>query len=404
MIMSRGWRILAFAAVIRLLLLIAVPLEENDSPFTISAFNDERAHYNYITALAKTGEVPIQTHHFYQSHPRGVYDFEYYQPPLSYKLAAVFYNILPEPAKGLRAMRGFNIILGCLTLFTIGRVLMMCNPAWGWAGMGFLAVFASHARFSATVTNDNLLWLLTALTAYFGLRVIKTNEWGDRLGLTLCVSAAIWTKLSGTILLPALLFAMFISYRGRKFILRTAYSVLWAVICLVLAAPVFLTNIQRYGKAFPMETGLGPAYNILTGWSVKKIYLILNYITHSFYFPFENHWIGAVQAGVFLIMGIFTLIILYLALRRIKREWNIYPMEYKNQLTFLGLTLAAAVFGLLYMTARFHQSEARLTFTALPAVLLLLMIGLEELLGRRKWRLALAAVIFPAVPYLLFVI
>lgn len=401
--MSRGWKIILFAGAIRLLFLAATPLEENNNPFTISAFNDERAHMNYIIRLAEDGRVPVQTHSFPQSHPQGIYDFEYYQPPLSYWISSIFYTIFPPVAKNTWAMRAINLILGCLTVLTIGQTLMMLNPAWGWAGMGFLAVFASHARFSATVTNDNLLWLFAALFAYFGIRLLRSGELLDRLRVVLCVAAAVWCKLSGVGLLPALIAVIFMSYRRQQISKRLSLCAAWIVGTIVLIIPLFIENLRRYGEMFPMEIGLGPAYGIFADWSIKRIYLTANYLVHSFYFPFENHWMGAVQAVIFLLLGLLTLVIVYFALKRLSREWRIYSKLYREQLIFLGLILLTAMGGIVFMISRFHQSEARLSFTALTSITLLLMIGLEDFLGRRKWRLAQAAVLLPAIPYLLFV-
>ena len=401
--MNFGWRIIGFAFVLRLLFLIGVPVEETREPHTLSAFNDERAHFNYVLQMAETNTRPIQTHSINESYPFGVYDFEYYQSPLWYKLAGIVYSVLPHPLKDIRAVRFFNILLGLMTILTIGRIMLLFSSLISAASMVFLSILGSNALFNSTVTNDSMLWLTASLVVYYGLSLMNSWNWKNLLGLTLCFSAAIWTKLSGLILLPAVVYTLYLSCPGRNTWSRAVIAAGWSVFSLLLTIPLFVQNHLYYGTIFPMSVGSGPARNILEGLAPKKLYLTVNYLVHSFYFPFENYWLGALQAIIFLVMGIVSLAVIYLGCRHFIVIISKGSDLEKRRIIFLGLTLICVMGGLLLMIFRYNQTEARHALAALPAVTFLLLKGGESVLGRYRGRLAIFAALFPAVPYLLFV-
>jgi len=53
---------------------------------------------------------------------------------------------------------------------------------------------------------------------------------------------------------------------------------------------------------------------------------------------------------------------------------------------------------------RYHQSEPRLTFIALPAIVLIFIAGLEKVSGGNRRANEKLALILPALPYILFLL
>jgi hypothetical protein len=223
-------------------------------------------------------------------------------------------------------------------------------------------------------------------------------------GLSLSFSAAIWCKLSALALFPAILYVIFTAYEVKKFGLRIMLTLSWTMFSMFLIFPLLWQNFQYYGAFLPMSVGSGTPHNIDHIFNLKNIYLNLNFIFHSFYFPFENYWLGAFHLILFILLGIMSLFIFYNALRHYYRTISGFNDWHRKALIFLGLTLLFALIGLVYMIIRYHQAEARLTFLALPAITYLFLSGTDEVLGmyNRYLPKILAALI--ASSYLLFVI
>ena len=402
--MKAGWRIVGFAFVLRFLFLMGVPEYENRNPHSLSAFNDERAHFNYVMAMAKSGKRPIQTHSLQQSYPLGIYDFEYYQSPLFYTLAGRLYSILPEFLHNIYSVRFINIILGLLIILTLGRMMLMFSGVDSISTMVFLSALGSSALFNATVTNDSLLWLFSALSAYFGLSLLSERSLRNLLGLSLSLSFAIWAKMSGLVLLPAAIFAYYSCYSDKKIQLRIGLTLGWTVFVFILTAPLFYQNYQYYHSLIPMSVGSGEPQPLSTAFAPQRVFQTINYLVHSFYFPFENHWMGSAQVVIFLLMGAVSLPIIYFGcrymLKMLKRK---YDWERKAGL-FLGLMLIGGLGGLGLMVIRYNQTEARHAFAALPAICFLMINGIRLSLGAHEKQLPRLALLLPAIPYILFII
>ena len=411
------------AVVLRVMFLIGCPVEQKTEPFTLSAFNDELSHYNYVRFIAEHNYRPIQEHSILESYPLGLNDYEYYQPPLYYTLAGHFLGIIPEKIRGIHAIRALNILFSLLLIPTVGKIMLKIEPAYVFASMIFLTVHPATVFFSSTVTNDVLLWLVCALAIYYGVSLIETKTLKNRVVVCLCAAIGIWTKLSALTLLPALIYLLYITESG-KIISKISKVTGWIIFTLIWTVPLFWRNYVYYDSILPMHVGLGQPDSILSNLAFKKIILALNYIVHSLYFPFENYWIGTLQAILFLLLGIVTIIIIFFALRYYLFFFRKTSLQKKQTLIFLSIILICTVSGLIMMTLRYNQSEARLTFIALPVITLILIKGLDQLILTVKVRFAqkrkfdLTDVIrsssgnqidriillFSAIPYLAFVI
>lgn len=402
--MNSAWKIISFAFVIRLMFLIAVPVEENDQPFTLSAYNDEQAHLKYILHYVENGSRPIQTHSVAESYAQGRHDFEYYQSPLYYRISAWIYEALPDNFRSVYILRFVNLVFGILTILTIGQILLLFSARFSAGGMIFLSVFAPMVLFNVTVTNDVLLWLFSALLIYYSLLFLENPAYRYFAGMILIFSAAMWTKVSALTLLPAILFAL---YKGSKFgKLSSRLGVMGLFIFLtgLLTLPLFLENYLYYGSIIPLSIGSGAPVALAESLNLKSVYLTINYMLHTFYFPFGNYWRGLVHAVVIIIMGLVSLGIIYSGLRSFRKSLKEQVSWRRSARIFLMLTLILAAAGTLWMSFRYHQGEARMAFIALPAIVYFFLDGSEQMLGKRAQQILKFALLFPSLPYLIMLI
>jgi len=398
------WRIIGLAFAIRLLLLVAIPTDTTEEPFTLTPFNDELSHYNYILYMAEYGERPIQIHSIRESYPIGLHDYEYYQPPLYYSLNGYIYSLLPGFLKNMYMIRFVNLIFSLLLILTIGRLILMIEPDLGVPSMLMIMLLASTVFFGASVTNGNLLWLFSAVIAYYGVTLIKAPGLRNRLLLMLFFILAIWTKLSALTLLPAILFVLYSSFRNKKVMERLILSVIWTAVALIWTIPLFWQNYNYYGSLLPLSVGCGEPVNILSQISLKKVVFTANYLLHTFYFPFDNYGIGILQALIILVIGVATVIIIFFGFKNLVYKFRISSVEYRNIIIFMSLTLGFALAGLVLMILRYEQSEARLIFTALPAISFLFTSGIEKIVGAGNYRIEKFILLFFALPYLIFIV
>src|SRR6185369_11701253 len=144
-----------------------------------------------------------------------VNEFEYYQPPLYYMLAAPAYSAAEHafPGRGAYAIRLVSLALGLLTV-----------AAAGWAGSAFdrrmgtlcatlFAVFPTAAYFSAIAGNDSLAWL--AGTAWLGalLHAPEESRFPRQVGLGLLLGLGMLTKSSLLSLMPMVFLKPWLAWR-----------------------------------------------------------------------------------------------------------------------------------------------------------------------------------------------
>lgn len=395
--------ILALAFGLRMMFLVLTPTEESTTPFQLSAFNDEKAHYNYLVKMAEEKVRPRQVHKVDESLPAGIYDFEYYQSPLWYKLAGSCFNLLPAQFKDIHSIRLLNLIISLALIAVIGSIAELYSPGLKIPSMMFGALLASAAFFSACATNDDLFWLTAALTIYYGMSLAVKPTVKNRLGLILSISAGIWTKLSALTLFPAVLYALYTSYDRKPAPAKLALTAVWSALSIALAFPLFRQNYVYYGNIIPMSIGT-EAHNVMHSLNPRNLYLSLNYLLHTFYFPFENYHRGVFQAGLFLIIGLTTLALIFYAVRGFIREFSRGEGSKRKMMVFAGLALICALAGLAYMIIRYHQGEARLAFGVLPVIIIILVSGADQMLGKRSRYLTGLTALFTLLPYIILAV
>jgi hypothetical protein len=400
--MVSAWKIIGFAFVLRLLFIIGMPLEESSEPRVLSAFNDEKAHFKYVLKMSQEGFRPRQSQYYPEDFHKG--EFEYYQPPLWYQIAGGYLSLLPSDWRTVRAVRLINALIGILTILTIGRVMLFFSPQLCLSSMLFTAQLGCKVYFDAVVINDVLLWLFCSLLVFFGTSSLKNKDTSSRWGMILSFSAGVWSKQSALILAPAIFYVIFTGLERESLVIRCFKTIIYIVIGLMLCLPLFWENYLYYGMFVPLSIGSGEPFGIGEGLNLQFLVKSAAYALRSFYFPFTNYWGGASAIIIFLILGSISLIIIY---RGIKHGIDIYRnglLWHRRAVIFMGMILVLAIAGYLMMVFRYHQTEARHTFVALPAITYLFLSGSYALLGKRNYRLAQFIAGMTALPYLLFLL
>ena len=239
---------------------------------------DELNHYDFVRYLIDQHELPVQT--------LGNQS-EYFEPPLYYAISALVIGVVPveaytpqvNPFFGYEAyrfgvdnkalyihsaqeafpyqgtvlaahlLRGFSILLGVLSLIVSFQALrdVFKRPAMA---LGAVAVIAFNPQFvlvSSSISNDNLIILLSVLLTWLAIRIAQSGMTARRtLIMAVVAAAAILTKLSAAVLILVLLVAMLIARTPwRKWISTLAIV---GGVGSILAGWWFLRNIGLYGE------------------------------------------------------------------------------------------------------------------------------------------------------------
>lgn len=217
---------------------------------------DENAHYAYVAKLAETGSLPrpvspepalpprqqdlmaamlafgivgrsqnpapleniqetgierVEAQHLSATAPGDALSATN-NPPLYYLLEAALYKLTPSEGvlDKLAVMRCLSALMGALTVLVVFLFLMELLPAtpWAWTAGALMVAFEPlFAQISGGVNNDNLLYLMSALTLLGlarcfrrGLNVRNGGLLGGALGLGIVSKLTILGFVPGVIL------------------------------------------------------------------------------------------------------------------------------------------------------------------------------------------------------------
>lgn len=374
--------ILGLALLIRVAFLFATPFTDRESRFGILGFNDERAHLNYVRFVAEERALPVQTRSVLDPDAFVHNDFEYYQPPLYYLLAAPLHAAFEAafPGHGDYGARFLSVILGVLTMAAAYRAGSTFGHRTGLLSASLLACFPTHAYFSALATNDSLAWLIGALLI---ARLLGPSRYGrgipESIQLAFLLALGLLTKSTLITLAPLLLVKPLLTAHSRSEaapIFPALAALLWAF---ALASPYYARNLIHYGSFLGMESGHGAPDGLMHDFTLPNAYLGLGFTVMTFW----NHInlpLGFQLTG----MKIFTFALTALSAGILFEGWrrNLrrgMPLNPDHAVLVAACALAAAGYGTYNL--RFLESDARLMFQSLAALAVLFALALEGVWG-----------------------
>ncbi|MBI5567801.1 MAG: DUF2142 domain-containing protein, partial [Chloroflexi bacterium] len=382
---------------------------------------DESNHFFVIQYIRETGRLPVL-----EAGAETLHVQEGGQPPLYYLSAALLTawidtsaardSLRPNPfvnignpgrpnnknhyihtaaedfpyqgtALAVHVVRWLSIGLGLITVVATAATARRLFPDRRSVALLAAALVAFNPQFiylSASVNNDNALIALAACSLYLLARLWRGDR-SRRIVLTLgaVIGLAVLAKLGGLILL-----AFAIAVIGYLAVTRRAWRWSWqAVVTLMIPVVIvagwwFARNIQLYGDL----TGTRLMVNLLggerTNITVAEIISELPSLWFSAWgvfgwFNFQlPDWAFAIYTA--LVAG--ALVGGGLALRQQRR----YARRQIEPIAALAIWTSLAFAGVLYWETFVPAFQARLVFSALPAMAILLALGLIRLLDRVK--------------------
>jgi hypothetical protein len=395
---------------------------------------DEVSHHSYVRYVAEYGGLPPAI--------EGTTVFgETFQPPLYYTLAAPLTAWLPRgpesnlgfaipvennpdwelgnPARarvllqpaaarwpwrgealGWHLARGLSILFGLVTLIATYKLARLVFPGEPWTALlaaAFVAFLPTFTALSATITNDILATMLSALLLWQLARLTVAAparaNWRGWVFAGLLGGLGVWTKASGWVFVPIVLLAALVGRRtkdeGRKtedggrwtFSRLLAAGGAW----LVVALPLFWMNLQRSGDVL----GRGLQARVTEqreSFSLQEALQLLPGLYRSWWAGFG----GAVHLNfpgwLNLVLGLLLLVAVVGLLRRHLRRASA-PDATRRLLPLLAAhTVLVFVAWFLWTGLVMGADQGRLLYPALPATAVLLAGGWVGVAPQRTWR------------------
>ena len=166
---------------------------------------DTEAHYDYIRFVQDQKALPLPTQ-----------GYEMFQPPLYYALSAGLLSLcrisIRDPS-ALTVLRALTILFGIAHFVLVFLCLRLCLPRRIGAqlvGLTLAAFLPMQLYLSHYLTNETLAAASISAAVYFALRILRKDRAGlwEYACLGLCMGAAMLTKATGLLLLPAVVAAL----------------------------------------------------------------------------------------------------------------------------------------------------------------------------------------------------
>jgi 4-amino-4-deoxy-L-arabinose transferase-like glycosyltransferase len=328
---------------------------------------------------------------------------------------------------GEQGVRFFSILCGVAALLLIYRTARLLFPkdrVIALLAVGLAALTPTHIAITSTVNNDvllegcfsaSLLLLFSGFLSGFGRRT--------SLMLGLAVGAAILTKATGLLLLPIVLFALFLMWRsGASWrSLATEGGIVLAIVVL-LSGWWFARNQMLYGQPLPLRlfasdfggTAMAaPRVEAMGGWG--------NYYAQAALWTFYSYWAvyGTARDAIrgiprflpdqiYLLLGIACACAACgLARLHLKRK-ELFTLPQLRSLWVSFLTIALVGLAYLAFIAKYFQMQGRYLFPAMLPITLVFALSYRGLFPER-WKNAASGMLLSllgvvAIAYLRFVI
>ncbi len=392
---------------------------------------DEPAHYNYIVALAETGESPvlragdypadyleeIKARKFPPSMSVAPLRYEFYQPPLFYTLGALVYRATGRwgPDIQFLALRLLSVLLGLLLLtvtYQIVRTLFPGDYVLALATTTFVGTLPMHTAMMAAINPDTLAELWIALTLWLLLR--RTDErkrlrtW---LAVGLVLGLGLLTKITVLVAVAVVPVALWLRSRERSAPARVAGGggsvwrrvlgglvVVWGVAALIVA-PWLVRNALVYGQkdilGWSRHNAVVVGQPRTADWLARfgtqdtlRRFAVTTF--HSFWGQFG--WMGVPMSAraydLLFALSILAIVGCGLYLLDIGEMPPVNrPPQLMAGLVTLGLTLLLTIFLYLAYNLTYVQHQGRYLFPALVPIGVFFSLGLREMIAPRRWSL-----------------
>jgi 4-amino-4-deoxy-L-arabinose transferase-like glycosyltransferase len=412
----RGLVLVMVAAVLLTAWSFAVPIFEGP---------DEFLHWQYARHLHDERRLPVYGPEFAEAN----------SPPLYYAAIAPIATptITPPPAvwldgRGLFAMpflprfflgaaddwqrywpiRNARLLTVLMSLVTVIICARIGFEATGRANTALLtaAVVAFLPQFTfrgSQISNDALVTTMAACAVWGMVRIVRRGFTWRRGVMTAIALAAAWlTKINALCLVPA--FALVILTEPAPWRKRLAYLSVFGV-TLALVAPWSIRNVMLYGDVFALGAMRSAVPLLIVERSIVSDYWVTLFPREVFktFVGYFGHATVKLPRLVYIAWLVFFAVAAAGFVRHLSRG-----REISTRLAVILLTaVAGALAILLRINLQFDQPQGRYLFPALPAIALMIAIGLES------WRiparltaatlaavnaLILAFVVIPAYP------
>ena len=372
---------------------------------------DEGAHFLYIHNMLEEHRLPLleSRERVFASHST-----QRHQPPLYYLIGAVLVagtkrndvnahlqvnpfaaigtvspnnqNVYLHPlhyagdtATAVWILRLYSIALATLTLwlaYLTGRLAFQ-RASTGLLAMLIVASIPGFIFIGASINNDNLVTFVYAAGIYWCLRLWHRQAitWKDIAAISLILSAAALSKLTGLALFGLVYLAVIVGTFRRRYPSRQAALLIVASLLAsgVLAGWWYVRNLNLYGDPLAMQATVaiwGRGGMPISADEIKGIW--------------ESVWM---ILGHFNIRGpewfyIYIVVITVAGIAGLVLVWQRYPAQ-RLPSAFLLLTCFVVVTALAAATRQINVSQGRILYPALVAFAPLLAAGWQSLLGRR---------------------
>lgn len=369
--------------------------------FAVPVFEgpDEPDHWKYACYLNQNRALPLYGPSFVEAN----------SPPLYYLLIAPFAVDTKLPALGqrmeenrrflffpprvyrnasgdfgrywpFRAARLATVLISVFTIWfcSLAGTEASGSPRTGLLVGGLVAFWPMFTFRGMNVSNDALVTMLSALAVYLIVRLIKRGfTWGIGIAAALTIAGAFLSKTSAFILPVPLLLAIISGKAPWRTKLMRAGGL--GAIMLVIVAPWLIRNQQLYGDLLAQKAMLTAVSNLVERHSLGSPYFL-----NIFPLVLVTSFIGTF-GWMSLPLPIWAYLLYVFALASAGVCWigGIRRRRIDFRLSaILSSVIVLNLMVVIYINLTFPQPQGRYMFPALPAIALLLGLGLDS---ARSW-------------------
>ena len=356
---------------------------------------DEPAHWQYARYLHDEGRLPLYRAGFEEANSPPLYysviaplAVESRLPPsLKADGLATWPSSLAAPRLFLNSDRDFEwyqpilrarLLTVGISLITVWICYVMGARIGGWpTGLIAAACVALLPQFSfraGSISNDAMVTMFAAATTLSTIQLVRDGfTWGRGIWAAIMLAGAYLSKISAIALAAPLALAILAS-PGPLWMRIRRLSVLLVAAAIVL--PWSARNVMLYGDPFASNAMRDAVSYLITDRSLLSPYFLQQFpkdLFKSFVGVFGWFTVDLPRWGYvgFILFGLIALVGLARGLWRRTIDWRLAGV--------LAVTFAAVLAVVVHINLSFTQPQGRYMFPALPAIALLMALGITHL-------------------------